>query len=148
MALPGAEVQHRECHHHFQRDESSPVPPPACSDQSLSALLLHIQQLKLLLCLSAQFPILWHYAHCIFNLNQKYIVVYFIMLQTTICILYLIKFFCHFPYDFCILHVPEHFNSYRTCNVMKEQKKLTQHGFATSKYQCFSAAEQTAQWYI
>lgn len=80
-------------------------------------------------CFACHWDINYPLAHCIFNLNQKYMVIYFIMLQTTICILYLIKFFCHFPYDFCILHVPEHFNSYRTCNVMKEQKKWTQHGF-------------------
>lgn len=99
-------------------------------------------------CSFPSWDIIYPLARCIFNLNQKYMVMYFIMLQTTICILYLIKFFCHFPYDFCILHVPEHFNSYCTCNVMKKQKKWTQHGFVTSKYQCFSVANQTAQWYI
>lgn len=39
MALPRADVQHLECHHHSQWDESSPVPLPACSDEPLLSLL-------------------------------------------------------------------------------------------------------------
>lgn len=148
MALPRADVQHLECHHHSQWDESSPVPLPACSEEPLLSLLPCYSATNSWSCCFAcqcSFPY-WDITYPLhFEFKPEVYGHYFIMLETTIYILYLIKFFCHFPYDFCILHVPEHFNSYRTCNIMKEQEKWTQHVFATPKHQCFSATKQTAQ---